>query len=109
MSELKRSIRETEREAAATDDRVRELEQMRAAVAEESERVSSRCYALRQEEEDLRQALVASNAAKTRALVQAATLQRLAKRYEEAAAGRHRHAVASLQVGGGVLGWGWGG
>lgn len=98
LEDLKRSIRETEREAVATDGRVRDLEQMRAAVAEESERVSSRCYALRQEEEDLRQALGQVVEAKTRALVRTATLQRMAKRYEEAAAGRYRNAVSSLDI-----------
>lgn len=96
VADLKRSIRETEKEAVATDGRIGELEQMRAAVAEESERVSSRCYALRQEEEDLQAALARSVGAKTEALVRTATLQRMAKRCEEAVAGRYQPAVPSL-------------
>ena len=98
VSDLKKSIRETEKEAADTEIRVKELEEMRGAIAEECERVTSRCHALRQEDADLAQALATAQGMRTQALMQTTRIQRLAKRYEDAISGRYRPVVSDLNL-----------
>ncbi|CAG9461572.1 unnamed protein product [Pedinophyceae sp. YPF-701] len=95
-AELKRSIRATEQEAGASESRIRELEEARGKAAEESERVAARCHALRQEEQDLRAELGAAASRKVSTVVSTAKLQRLARRFEELAAGRHRPVVEGM-------------
>ena len=69
---------------------MRELEEVLGGVAEESERVTSRCHALRQEDDDLRLALTQAQQQRTEALMRTAKMQRQAKRYEDALSGRFR-------------------
>lgn len=89
VAQLKQSIRDTDRETQSTEQRIKELEAMRAKVAEDSEKVSSRCYALRSELEDVRLGLDKALSERQRAVMATSKTQRLARKLEDFLAGRY--------------------
>lgn len=88
VSQLKQSIRDTEKEMASTEERLKDLENVRAKIAEDSEKVAARCYALRTELEDVRGGLDKSATDKQRMLMKTAKVQRMVKKFEDFAAGK---------------------
>ena len=87
-AELRRSIRETENEAAASESRVQELTEQRSAIGAELEEVGSRVKALKGDEEASRQEVGVVESQRNEALLKTTQMQRMAKRYKDLEAGK---------------------
>ncbi|GMH42071.1 hypothetical protein BSKO_09990 [Bryopsis sp. KO-2023] len=92
-SELKRSIRDTGKEAQATDQRIGELDEERAKIAEAMEEAGNGIKELREKEDGLRQHLDELVSGKTIALLETAQFQKASRRLEDIQLGRYRQCV----------------
>ena len=90
IADLKRSIRETEKEASMSDARVAELDSERVSVTAELEQATARLRTVAEEDSALRAAVSSASNARFTGLVSTANAQRMARRYEELAAGTYR-------------------
>lgn len=93
-AELRRSVRDTERETSAAEARINELEEARALAGADLDRAGGAVMDLRGQEEELRQRLAAAERDKTAALMATLAAQRAARRYEDFEAGRYRAVTA---------------
>jgi chromosome segregation ATPase len=90
VGDLTRSVKDTEKELAATDARLSDLEQQRAALQEAATQAAVNCQTLREHEEGLKAELAGALAAKYKLLLATSRQQKQAKRYEDMAAGRYK-------------------
>ncbi|GBF90586.1 hypothetical protein Rsub_03158 [Raphidocelis subcapitata] len=94
MNDLKRMLRDAEREASAAEARLRELGQRAADAEGGREAAGAACGELRARAEALRERIAAAALERHEALLATAAQQRLARRYEEIASGRYRPAAS---------------
>ena len=94
LADLRRSVRETERETAAAEDRIRGLEAARGEAGAELDRAGGAVLELRRAEEAARSRLAAAEHDKEVSLFGTLAEQRAARRFEDFEAGRYRPAAA---------------
>eukprot|EP00899_Mesostigma_viride_P013156 jgi/Mesvir1/21841/Mv04224-RA.1 len=102
--DLRRTIKNTERDAAAVDANLQQLEAQRKGLGEELARISEVCRGVRVAEEEKRMKLDMMARQRDAMFADTVTTQRLAKRYEDLLAGKYKPgtlAVATAAVGGG--------
>lgn len=93
VTDLQRSIRETEQEAAATDQRVRELHGRKAEVERHLSQLDASAASAREKEQQLADEVGAATRDKYRLLLGTARAQKRAKRLEDMIAGKYKPLV----------------
>lgn len=96
-NELRRSVKETERETQLAEQRIAELEEQRALLGVQLDQGGNSVADLRRLEEDLRLKITAAEKDKAAGLIATLAAQRAAKRFEDFEAGRHRPAAVPAE------------
>ena len=93
-ADLKRSIRETDQEAADSEARIQALEEERARAGDEIEATAAVVRELRDREDSMRAASASVEMQRERLALEAAKAQRMARRFQDLSAGRYQTTVA---------------
>ncbi|KAG1659381.1 hypothetical protein FOA52_007844 [Chlamydomonas sp. UWO 241] len=92
-TELQRSVKDTEREVTATEQRLVDLEAQRGELQGRLLQVDASCAEMRGQEEGLRQDIDAAAQRKLQLLLATSRQQKRAKRLEDMEAGKHKTVV----------------
>jgi len=92
-TELKRSIKETDAEAARSEGRIQELDAQREDLGAKLEKVSLQCKNMAKDEEDLRMGLLEAVQEKNKALYMTTRAQKMVKRFEDYSGGKYKLAA----------------
>ena len=96
--DLKRSIRETDKEAADSEARIQQLEEERARAGDEIEATAAAVHELRSREEELRAAQQGVDRERERLALEAAKATRMLRRFEDLSAGRYQTTLSEEEL-----------